>query len=188
MARTDDEDTSWPRQLLLSVAALLAVALVIGGVISVVALAAAKVSGIESSQPQATSSPRLIIPSGEPTTSPEALPDPQGSKRSSSAAPSPSPSATPHKRVRKITLEASPKQVSANGRIDLFGTYRAGSGRQLQVQRFEGGSWVDFPVSASVNGGSFHTYIFSGRVGPNRFRVQDPDTGLASNAVRVTIG
>src|SRR3954469_18329256 len=100
MARTDDEDTSWPRQLLLSVAALLAVALVIGGVISVVALAAAKVSGIESSQPQATSSPRLIIPSGEPTTSPEAFPDPQGSKgssSSSSAAPSPSPSATPHK-------------------------------------------------------------------------------------------
>jgi hypothetical protein len=188
MARPDDEDTPWPKQLLLSVGALLAVALVIGGVISVVALAAAKVTGIEDSQPQATSRPTLVIPSGDPTTSPEAYPDPQGqaSQGASSAAPSPSP--TPHKKVRRITLEASPRQVSANGRIDLSGSYRGGNGRQLQVQRLEGGSWVDFPVSAPVHGGSFHTYIFSGRVGANRFRVQDPDTGRASNPVRVVIG
>jgi hypothetical protein len=188
MARTDDEETSWPRQLLLSVAALLAVALVIGAVISVVALGAAKVTGIESSQPQATSHPSLVIPSGEPTTSPEALPDPERSKGATPATPSASASASPHKRVRKITLEASPQQVSANGRIDLSGSYRGGSGRRLQVQRFEGGSWTDFPVSATVHGGSFHTFIFSGRVGANRFRMQDPDTGRASNAVRVQIG
>jgi hypothetical protein len=188
MARPDDEDTPLPKQLLLSVGALLAVALVIGGVISVVALAAAKVTGIEDSQPQATSRPTLVMPSGEPTTSLETIPDPQGSKGASSAAPSPSASPTPHRRVRRITLDASPRQVSANGRIDLSGSYRGGSGRQLQVQRLEGGSWVDFPVSAPVRGGSFHTFIFSGRVGVNRFRMQDPDTGRASNAVRVVIG
>src|SRR4051794_9584273 len=188
MARPDDEDTPWPKQLLLTVGALLAVALVIGGVVSVVALAAAKVTGIEDSQPQATSRPTLVIPSGDPTTSPEAFPDPQGAQGASSATPSPSSSPTPHKKVRTITLEASPRRVSANERIDLSGTYRGGDGRQLQVQRLEGGSWVDFPVSAPVRGGSFHTFIFSGRVGPNRFRMQDPDTGRASNAVRVRIG
>jgi hypothetical protein len=55
------------------------------------------------------------------------------------------------------------------------------------VQRFEG-SWVDFPVSASVRGGTFTTYIYTGRSGPNRFRVIDKATGKKSNPVRVTIG
>jgi hypothetical protein len=55
------------------------------------------------------------------------------------------------------------------------------------VQRFENG-WVDFPVSTSVSGGLFDTYVFSGREGLNRFRVIDPDSGRRSNPVRVTIG
>ena len=47
MARQNDDETPWPRQLLVVLVALVAVALVIGGVMSVLALGAAKVTGID---------------------------------------------------------------------------------------------------------------------------------------------
>lgn len=186
MVRDNDEDTRWPRQLLIGVAALVAAALVIGGVISLLALGAAKVTGIDEARPKPTHRPSLFIPSEQPTTTPEAFPNPPGS----SASPTPTrrpPAAKPRKRTPAISLRATPRRVSANERINLSGDYRGGQGRQLQVQRFEG-RWVDFPVTATVRDGSFRTYIFSGRVGPNRFRMLDQDSGRASNAVRVVIG
>ena len=186
MVRYNDEDTRWPRQLLLGVAALVAVALVIGGVISLVALGAAKVTGSDEARPKPTQRPSLYIPSDEPTTTPEAFPNPPDS--SAPATPTRRPAAAkPRKRTPAITLRATPGRVSANERINLAGAYRGGRGHQLQVQRFEG-RWVDFPVTATVRGGTFRTYIFSGRVGPNRFRMLDQDSGRASNAVRVVIG
>ena len=66
MAR-DDEETPWTRQLLVAVGALVAVAVVIGGVVSVVALGAARVSGI-GERHRESASPSLFMPSGEPTT------------------------------------------------------------------------------------------------------------------------
>jgi hypothetical protein len=188
MARENDEDTHWTKQLLIGLTALAAVALVIGGVVSVVALGAAKVTGIDDPRPARTTRPSLFIPSGEPTTTPQAFPDPAGSA-DSAPPPRPSPTATamPRRPASAIRLKASPRRVSANERINLTGEYRRGEGRRLQVQRFEGG-WVDFPVSASVSDGSFRTYIFSGRVGPNRFRMIDERSGRASNEVRVVIG
>jgi len=56
------------------------------------------------------------------------------------------------------------------------------------VQRFEGGGWTDFPVSARVSGGQFNTYITTSRSGATRFRVFDPAAGKPSNPVRVQIG
>jgi hypothetical protein len=186
MVRDDDEDTRWPRQLLIGVAALVAVALVIGGVVSLVALGAARVTGIDEARPEPTERPSLFIPDEEPTTTPEAFPDPPGSTaRPAPTRPSVSPK--PRKRTPAITLRASPRRVSANQRINLTGAYRGGQGRRLQVQRFEG-RWVDFPVTATVRDGSFRTYIFSGRTGPNRFRMLDERSGRASNAVQVVIG
>lgn len=185
MVRDNDEDTRWPRQLLIGVAALVAVALVIGGVISLVALGAAKVTGIDEARPKPTQRPSLYIPSDEPTTTPEAFPKPPDS--STSATPTRRPAAAkPRKRKPTITLRATPGRVSANERINLAGAYRGGRGHRLQVQRFEG-RWVDFPVTATVRGGTFRTYIFSGRAGTNRFRMLDQDSGRASNAVRVVI-
>jgi hypothetical protein len=51
------------------------------------------------------------------------------------------------------------------------------------VQRREGASWNAFPTSATVRGGTFRTYVASGRPGPNEFRVVDRRRGLASNIV-----
>ena len=39
----------------------------------------------------------------------------------------------------------------------------------------------------TVSGGQFTTYVQTGKAGPNRFRVVDTDTDLASNEVTVTI-
>ena len=189
MARDDDEDAPWARQLLVGIGALVAVALVIGGVVSVVALGAARVSGIDDARPTATAPPSLYIPSGEPTTQPEPFPDPDGTDDpAATESPAPeTPTAKPTRKPRAISLQAFPQQVSANQRINLTGVYKGAEGASLQVQRFEGG-WVDFPVDASVRGGAFTTYVYTGRSGTNRFRVVDEASGKKSNPVRVTIG
>ena len=158
MARDDDEDVPWTRQLAVGAGVLVAVALVIGGVMSVVALGAAKVTGLGGSHASPSPSPSHESPSAKPT-----------------------------QKARAITLQAFPQQVPPNERINLTGVYQGGEGARLQVQRFENG-WVDFPVSTSVSGGSFTTYIYTGRSGPNRFRVIDKEADEASNPVRVRVG
>jgi hypothetical protein len=189
MARPDDEDTPWTRQLLVVVGVLAAVALVIGGVMSVVALGAAKVSGIDDTEAQASEPARLVMPSGEPTTRPEPYPDPQvkHSTAPSASASAQPPGPKPRKKNRTISLQAFPHRVSANQRINLTGTYAGGEGARLQVQRYEG-SWQTFPVTASVSGGLFNTYVYTSHTGPQKFRVLDTGTGKKSNAVSVTVG
>ena len=72
--------------------------------------------------------------------------------------------------------------------IDLTGTYPGGEGAILQVQRLENGAWSDFPVTMSVSGGTFATYVQTSQLGPNQFRVIDTDTEAISNDVTVTVG
>ena len=106
----------------------------------------------------------------------------------SEAAPSSStPSPAPAKRQPAITLRVEPTAVGAGERINLTGDYRNGDGAQLQVQRLEG-DWTDFPVTTSVDGGRFGTYITTSRTGDARFRVVDKSADRTSNVVRVTIG
>lgn len=187
MASDDPDETPWTRQLLVGAGVLVVVALLIGGVVSVVALGAVKVTGIDDSRPTATAKPSLYMPSGDPTVGLDNLPDPEGAPGGDpSARPSDAASAGPSKK-RPISLQAFPQRVAANARISLTGVYRGGEGTRLQVQRFEKG-WSDFPVSASVSGGQFATYVTTGRSGVNRFRVLDTGSGKASNLVRVTVG
>jgi hypothetical protein len=190
-----DDETSWPRQLLIGIGALVAVALVIGGVVSVVALAAARVAGVAEGPATASAKPSLYMPSGKPTVKVEPYPAASGSASghaSHQASPSGKPSTKPTEKPRKkspgISLQASPLQVRAHERINLSGVYKGGDGAQLQVQRREGGSWTDFPVTASVSGGTFHTYIVTGHTGTNALRVVDQRNGRASNVVRVQVG
>ncbi|MEZ5193444.1 MAG: hypothetical protein R2734_13715 [Nocardioides sp.] len=89
---------------------------------------------------------------------------------------------------RPIQLSAGQRQVSPMQRIDLTGSYPGGDGAILQVERFENGSWTSFPVTASVTGDTFSTYVQTGRPGANKFRVTDTDTGKISNPVTVVVG
>ncbi|WP_036194728.1 hypothetical protein [Nocardioides aequoreus] len=103
---------------------------------------------------------------------------------------SPSPSQRPSESESPETglqLSVSPPQVGPNQRINLTGSYEGGDA-ELQVQRFENGAWVDFPVTASVTAGTFQTWIQTGRTGEQRLRMFDPAADVASNEVRVTVG
>ena len=111
-----------------------------------------------------------------------------GEEPSSEPESSPSESETDKKKKAKvISLSSGQTSVSPMQQIDLTGTYPGGEGAILQVQRFENGSWQDFPVTASVGDQTFSTYVQTSQPGPNRFRVVDTDTGKASNEVKVTI-
>ena len=179
--RAPADEAGWGRQLLVGVAALVAVALVIGGVFSVLALSAAKVTGLGQTSSRASSSPSVVIPSPSAST-PAGEPSP-----SSTTSPSPSPSPTPTKKPAAFTLTATPSSVPAGGRIVLAGTAQVEPGVRLQVQRFEG-TWVDFPVTVTVTGGRFSTFITTSRTGPTRLRVAVPGTAKTSNVARVTVG
>lgn len=185
-----DED----RPVLTGLLALVGVGLVVGLVVGVAAASGSSVLGLggESSdgstsvsdgssmylpEPVATSdaSDPLLTFSADPTPS-----------RTASRRPTPTPSASPTK--KEITLQVGNTQVSPMDRIDLSGVYPGGEGAIVEVQRYENEQWVFFVATASVSGETFSTYVQTGVPGPNKFRVVDTDTGLASNEVTVTVG
>jgi hypothetical protein len=191
MAPAPDDDDAWLRQVLQGLGALVVISLLVGGVIAAIALGAAKMTGLgQSSANGPVQQPSLYIPPGEPTTTPQVYPDPGRSQEPSptaSASTNPTEEPSPRKQSKAISLQAFPAQVAPGERINLTGVYPSGEGATLQVQRFENG-WTDFPVSVSVSGGIFNTYVLTSRAGETRFRVYDKALQKASNPVRVRIG
>ena len=177
-----DDDRERMRQVLLGVGALLAVSLLVGAVVSVLALGAARVTGLSKSGDLPPSrTPSLYFPSSSPVA-------PAAGGGETAAPDFATASARPDRPSRqRISLQADPTRVVGLQRINLTGVYARGEGVQLQVQRFDGG-WSDFPTTATVRGRTFTTYVVSGRRGENRFRVLDKSSGRASNPVTVTIG
>ncbi len=179
------------RPVLSGLVALVGVGLVVGLLAGLTALMGTKVLGIgggdADSDQQASSGQSLFLPDPVETENPSGplltldpdLPTP-------SIAPTDAETSTPP--ATGITLSAGQKQVSAMGQIDLTGVYSKGQGAILQVQRFENGAWADFPVTVSVSGSTFATYVMTGRSGKNKFRVVDTDTAMKSNPVVVTVG
>ena len=187
MARNDDDEAPLTRQLLVGVAALLVVALLVAGVVSVVALGAARVTGIDGAGPTAQRGTQPLLPERGPDD--EAGPV-SGSGRRATFLNEPQDGRStkhPAKPKKKVfSLQATPEQVAPNERITLTGRYPGHDGAQLQVQRFETG-WVDFPVRARVSAGAYSTYILTGRSGVQRLRMADPAGDRTSNPVRVTV-
>jgi hypothetical protein len=81
----------------------------------------------------------------------------------------------------------SPQSVGPGQRLDFSGSYSR-DGASLQIQRQFGSTWTDFPVSATVVGGTFRTWITTSQTGTAQFRMIDRATGTLSNPVTVTIG
>lgn len=197
----EDDETPWHRTFLAGVGAMLGVAVLVGGLIAVVALGAVKVTGLGGGGGTVRAEPSLFIP--EYTPSPDAEDDPGltledlngGAGPTETTAPKetrapdkPRPRQKKPKPPRSvISLSVSPLEVAPMERIYLTGTYPGGEGASLQVQRLEGG-WTDFPTSTSVSGGTFSTYVMTGQTGVNRFRVVDAASGKKSNPVMVRVG
>ncbi len=178
------DETNWQRQVLVGLLALAVVAVLVGVIGGVLSLQAAELAGIGSKTDDTTPTEGVTTSTTSQApqateTAPPPRPDPPPSSTK------PAPSAIPPS--RPIVLKATPRSTAAYERVDLTGTYQGdAAATSLQVQRLEGEIWVDFPVSASVTGGTFSTYIRTGVVGVNRFRMQ-ADSGQTSNVVTVTI-
>ena len=172
------------RPVLTGLVALVAGALVIGvlgGLGILVAVRATGIGGSAEAADDSSASATFVLP--RPTdTGTTGVPAPEETTDPGAEAPE---TATP---AEEIALSAAQQSVSPMQQIDLTGTYATGEGAILQVQRFEDGAWQDFPVTMSVSGSSFATYVQTSRVGPNRFRVIDTDTAKVSNEIIVTVG
>ncbi len=188
--------------MLAGLLALAGVALVVGLLAGATVLIGTKVLGIggggdAQADSQATSGETLVLPEFSETVEPSGPlitldpngPTPTGG-RPCRARTTTEPTATPTEEPaeKAINLTAGQSAVGAMQQIDLSGTYTQGSGAILQVQRFENGAWNNFPVTVSLDGESFGTYVMTGQTGENKFRVVDSETGLESNEVIVQVG
>jgi hypothetical protein len=138
--------------------------------------------GASTGGPQAE--PSLFMPAYSPTPTPSVTPY---ESPTSTGDPFAEESPTAKGDNGEIELFASPVVASPNEQVDLNGIYLNGDGATLQVQRRDGSTWVDFPVTVSVESGSFTTYVSTSRLGDLRFRMLDVETGRTSNVVTVTI-
>lgn len=171
------------RPVLTGLVALVGVAVVIGLLGGLAVMVGVKATGIggtssASSGEKAPATFNLPRPSdtGSTEPAPEEPVEPTAGEPTSEAP------------AEAISLTSNQQSVSPMQQIDLTGTYQAGEGAILQVQRFEDGAWADFPVTMSVSGGTFATYVLTSRTGPNQFRVIDTDSRAVSNEVTVTVG
>ena len=172
------------RPVLIGLLALVGVAVAIGllgGLAVMVGVKATGLDGTTTASDGSASPSTFNLP--KPTDTASSIPAPE-----ESVEPSPGAEETSEAPAEAISLSATQQSVSPMQQIDLTGTYPGGEGAVLQVQRFEGGAWSDFPVTAPVSGGTFGTYVQTGNVGPNRFRVIDTDSEAISNEVTVTVG
>lgn len=189
--RLRDED----HPVLTGLVALVAVGLAVGLVLGGVAVAATSVLGIggDDGGRTATDDTDFYLPKPSPTEGPSGpliTLAPSGDEQPSESAP-PEPEETEESEQPEegeITLTAGQTSVGVMGRIDLTGIYPGGEGAILQVEKFSGGGWQQFPVTAVVSNETFATYVQTSFQGVNRFRVVDNDTGVASNEVKVTVG
>ena len=172
------------RPVLMGLVALVGVAVAIGLLGGLAVLAGVEATGIgdtsSSSSGDASSSATFRLPRPSETATETATEEP--------AEPEPGTETTSEAPATRISLSATQQSVSPMQQIDLTGTYEGGEGSILQVQRFENGSWSDFPVTMSVSGGTFATYVQTSRTGPNKFRVVDTDSDAVSNEITVTVG
>lgn len=165
--------------ILSGLAALAAVSVGIGVIAGVGAMLGVKASGLAGGDATGTSTaePSMYLPKPAKTTATDSPPE---------LTDNPTSSVTDN--LDGIVLTAGQSSVAPMGQIDLTGSFPGGDGAILQVQRFSGGVWLDFPVSAAVNGESFSTYVQTSQLGVNRFRMFDRATEATSNVVKVSIG
>ena len=173
------------RPVLTGLLALVGVSVAIGLLGGLAVLAGVKVTGLDggatSSSSDSSASATFRLPKPSDTGSSAPVPD-------EAVEPAPGTETTSEAPATGISLSATQQSVSPMQQIDLTGTYQAGEGAILQVQRMENGAWSDFPVTMSVSGGTFATYVQTSRTGPNKFRVVDTDSDVVSNEVTVTVG
>jgi hypothetical protein len=103
--------------------------------------------------------------------------------QTSGSSPSTTASLAPTIQLEDLAESARPFEA-----IRIQGTYRGGAGTFVQVQRWEGGQWLDFPLPTKTDqSGQFITQAEFGQPGRYRLRMLDPDSGVTSKPFVVVI-
>ena len=184
MAREDGDG----RPILYGLLAFAGVTLAVGGVLGGAAWFGARATGLDGGtiQVENSATQSLYLPSPSPTETPTG---PLVTISAGSAPAFPTPTGDPTGIGSQISLSVDGSSFSPGEKINLTGTYAAGEGVRLDVQRLEGSEWEDFAdVTATVTDGTFGTYIYTERGGAAEFRVYDEDADRASNTVTFTVG
>ena len=80
-----------------------------------------------------------------------------------------------------IQLEDLADSARSFQTVRIEGTYRSGPDTFVQVQRWEGGEWLAFPLPAKTdNSGRFTAHVEFGQPGRYQLRVLDPASGVTS--------
>lgn len=206
---TEPKEPRFDRPVLNGMVALLAVALGVGIILAIVALAGSRVLGLGDSDgstakdnnvketavipsPVETveeTGPRITLYTEDPDEATSTGSSASGSEDDDSEdAESDEASSEATAKTDGISLQAAASSVDSGERIYFSGVYPSGEGAVLQLQRFQDGAWVRFPATVNVTNGTFSSYLFTGQSGLNRFRVIDSDSGVASNEIRVRVG
>ena len=89
---------------------------------------------------------------------------------------------------RTIQLEDLADSARSFQTVRIEGTYRSGPDTFVQVQRWEGGQWLAFPLPTKTdNSGRFTAFVEFGQSGRYRLRVVDPDSGVTSKTFVLVI-
>lgn len=193
---SDQQDERTGRAVTDGLVALVAVSLAVGLTLALVAFVGLRMLGFgdDGSGSDASEQERMSIPPMEETTGPSGpaitLATPESESEETTSESASEQTKKPKKKAEdkdRISLSAGQVEVDNFDRIDLTGTYPGGEGAVLQVQRFENGSWQDFPTTAAVSNETFSTYVQTGVGGVNRFRMLDKNSGVESNEVKVRV-
>jgi hypothetical protein len=174
--------------------ALVGVGLAVGLIAGAAALVGTRLLGIDggTAAAESTGGQSMYLPKPQktqPASGPLVTLEPGETASSGKPEKDPSDTESTEKEEKKISLSASQTEVAPMEQIDLTGVYPGGEGAILRVEYFTGGSWQHFAqITANVSDETFATYIQTGQVGLQRFRVVDTDTGEASNEVKVRVG
>ena len=189
----DEEDNPIASGLI----ALVAVAVVVGLLAGIGALAATRLLGIGdaagSSGGDGAGGQSLYLPPIVPTRSNEGpLITFAPSETATTTAPNDyytEPTETETAQESEISLSAGSSAVAENEELMLSGTYVGGEGAVLDIYyKVNNDKWEEFPLDSNVSGGIFQVYVQTYRTGVIQWRMKDSSTGKVSNTVTVHHG
>lgn len=178
--------------------ALVAVAVVVGILGGIAALAGTRLigiggdSGISNAEPGAGES--LYLPDPERTTQPPGplVTLPGGATtttETSTVEETETVSESPTVDEKRITLQSSTTEVGPGEELRLSGVYPRGEGAVLDIYyNVAGGGWDEFPLDVNVSGGIFEINVQTFKSGAIKWRVQDAAADLKSNEITVQHG
>ena len=190
----DEEDNPVASGLI----ALVAVAVVVGLLAGIGALAGTRLLGIGDSNGSSGGGPQggqsLYLPdpvrtsdNGGPLVT--LVPSPSVTTSEPNDYYTETPVETETAQESAISLSVGSSSVADNEELMLSGTYAGGEGAVLDIfYNVNKGGWEEFPLDTNVSGGIFQTYVQTYKTGAIQWRVKDSSTGKVSNVVTVRHG